>query len=143
MKEKYGNSFGGSKESMKLATFTPWIRVDEFYPGGAYVKAGLNHGISNSATHVGQKIPLGTKVYMNGLGSKPYFNTSTNGGTTPDAEKCTLVGFTYEDAYVGEDGCSLTIVTRGTINKNLVEESSDNMQSAHDSSGLVGGITIV
>ena len=30
-------------------------------------------------------------------------------------------GLTYEDAYVGTDGCSITVVTNGTINESLSE----------------------
>lgn len=121
MKEKYGNSFGGSKESMRLATYTPWIRVDEFYPGGAMVKVGDNKESTSSKVKVGDKIPLGTPIYMAGLGSKAYFTSDTN--VTGSEVKAVFAGLTYEDAYVGEEGCSLTIVTRGTINSENVEVS--------------------
>lgn len=119
MKEKYGNSFGSSSESMKLATFTPWIRVDEFYPGGAMLKVGDNKESISSKVKVGDKIPLGTPIYMEGLGSKAYFTSDTN--VTGPSVKAKLAGLTYEDAYVGEEGCSLTIVTRGTLHKENVE----------------------
>lgn len=119
MKEKYGNSFGGSKESMKLATFTPWIRVDEFYPGGAMVKVGDYKETTSQTIKVGDKIPLGTPIYMKGLGSKAYFTSDTN--VTGSEVNAKLVGLTYEDAYVGDEGCSLTIVTRGTLHKENVE----------------------
>ena len=119
MKEKYGNSFGSSSESMKLATYTPWIRVDEFYPGGAMVKVGDFKDTSTSYVKVGDKIPLGTPIYMAGLGSKAYFTSDTN--VTGSEVKAVFAGLTYEDAYVGEEGCSLTIVTRGTLHKENVE----------------------
>lgn len=134
MKEKYGNSFGVSKESMKLCVSSPWIRVDEFYPGGAMLKTS-DYIKQNTKPTVGQKIPLGTPIYMTGLGDRPYFNNTSEGGSTPDAAKAKLVGLTYEDAYVGEEGCSLTIVTRGTIHKENVEVDISKVS--------IPGITIV
>ena len=134
MKEKYGNSFGSSSESMKLATYTPWIRVDEFYPGGAMVKVGQSMG-KGYTPKVGDKIPLGTPIYMAGLGRDPYYTNDTNHGAIGDE---VFAGLTYEDAYVGEKGCSLTIVTRGTIHKENVEVTEVTKAGAS-----FPGITIV
>ena len=136
MKEKYGNSFGSSSESMKLATYTPWIRVDEFYPGGAMLKVGDNKESTSSKVKVGDKIPLGTPIYMAGLGSKAYFTSDTN--VTGSVVKAVFAGLTYEDAYVGEEGCSLTIVTRGTIHKENLE-----VQEVTKAGASFPGITIV
>lgn len=133
MKEKYGNSFGGSEEGMILATYTPWIRVDEFYPGGAMVKVGQTMGTYTPKK--GDKIPLGTPIYMTGLGGKPYSTISTGEG---QSVKAVFAGLTYEDAYVGEEGCSLTIVTRGTIHKENVEVTEVAKEGAS-----FPGITIV
>ena len=136
MKEKYGNSFGGSKESMKLGVSSPWIRVDEFYPGGAMLKVGDNKESTSSKVKVGDKIPLGTPIYMAGLGSKAYFTSDTN--VTGSEVKAVFAGLTYEDAYVGEEGCSLTIVTRGTLHKENVE-----VQEVTKAGASFPGITIV
>ena len=125
MKEKYGNSFGSSSESMKLGVSSPWIRVEEFYPGGAMLKVGDNKETTSSKVKVGDKIPLGTPIYMAGLGSKAYFTSDTN--VTGASVKAKLAGLTYEDAYVGKEGCSLTIVTRGTIHKENVEVDLSNV----------------
>lgn len=133
MKEKYGNSFGGAKESMRLATYTPWIRVDEFYPGGAMVKVGQTMGTYTPKK--GDKIPLGTPIYMTRLGGKPYSTISTGEG---QSVKAVFAGLTYEDAYVGEEGCSLTIVTRGTIHKENLE-----VQEVTKEGASFPGITIV
>ena len=133
MKEKYGNSFGGSKESMKLGVSSPWIRVDEFYPVGAMVKVGQSMG--TSTPEKGDKIPLGTPIYMTGLGGKPYTTNSTGEG---QSVKAVFAGLTYEDAYVGEEGCSLTIVTRGTIHKENLE-----VQEVTKEGASFPGITIV
>ena len=135
MKEKYGNSFGSSSESMKLATYTPWIRVDEFYPGGAMVKVGDFKETTSSKVKVGDKIPLGTPIYMAGLGRDPYYTNDTNHGAIGDE---VFAGLTYEDAYVGKEGCSLTIVTRGTIHKENVE-----VQAVTEAGASFPGITIV
>lgn len=120
MEKKYGNSFKVSKESIKLGVFTPWVRTEEFYPGGAFVKAGMKYPSGGSAKTlaVGDKIPLGSAVYMRGLGSEPMFKLSSEYG---DIQDYFFAGLTYEDAYVGEEGCSLTIVSRGTLNRDNVE----------------------
>ena len=133
MKEKYGNSFVWSKESIRLATYTPWIRVDEFYPGGAMVKVGQTMGTYTPKK--GDKIPLGTPIYMTGLGDKPYSTISTG---EAQSAKAVFAGLTYEDAYVGEEGCSLTIVTRGTIHKENLE-----VQEVTKEGASFPGITIV
>ena len=120
MEKKYGNSFKVSKESIKLAAYTPWVRTEEFYPGGAFVKAGMKYPSGGSAKTlaVGDKIPLGSAVYMRGLGSEPIFKLSSEYG---DFQDYFFAGLTYEDAYVGEEGCSLTIVSRGTLNRDNLE----------------------
>lgn len=120
MEKKYGNSFKVSKESIKLAAYTPWVRTEEFYPGGAFVKVGAKYPVSGSpkSLAVGDKIPLGSAVYMRGLGSEPIFKLSSEYG---DFQDYFFAGLTYEDAYVGEEGCSLTIVSRGTLNRDNLE----------------------
>lgn len=120
MKEKYGNSFKVSEEGIRLAAYTPWVRTEEFYPGGAYVKVGAKFPVNNSpkSLAVGDKIPLGSAVYMSGLGSEPMFKLSSEYG---EINGYFFAGLTYEDAYVGEEGCSLTIVSRGTLNRDNLD----------------------
>lgn len=143
MEEKYGNSFGSSSESMELGVSSPWIRVDEFYPGGAMVKPGQNNGLApGSKYRVGDYIPVGTPVYMKGLGSRPFIgNDSSTNNTYPNVDtelqSAILQGITYEDAYVGEEGCSLTIVTRGTLkNEDLENPISDSKWSSLRNIGI-------
>ena len=121
MKEKYGNSFKVSEEGIQLAAYTPWVRTEEFYPGGAYVKVGTKYPVNDSpkSLAVGDKIPLGSAVYMSGLGSQPAFKLSSEYVVKPS--DYFFAGLTYEDAYVGEEGCSLTIVTRGTLNRDNLD----------------------
>ena len=122
MKEKYGNSFKVSEEGIQLAAYTPWVRTEEFYPGGAYVKVGTKYPVNDSpkSLAVGDKIPLGSAVYMSGLGSQPVFKLSSGYGVE-ELSGYFFAGLTYEDAYVGEEGCSLTIVTRGTLNRDNLD----------------------
>ena len=123
MEKKYGNSFKVSKESIHLGAYTPWVRTEEFYPGGAYLKVGDWHPdgttSNNKKLKVGDKIPLGTAVYMTGLGGTPVFKMDSGVGYDPSTHF--FAGLPYEDAYVGEEGCSLTIVTRGTLNRDNLE----------------------
>ena len=102
MKERYGNSFNSSKAQTELGRVPVWIMVDEFLPVGAYV------AVSETYT-VGMKIPAGTPIQVDKVGG-----TVTLNGTAPQ-------GLTYEDAYVGTNGCTLTIVGRGQINESLSE----------------------
>lgn len=122
MEKKYGNSFKVSEEGIQLGVYTPWVRTEEFYPGGAFVKVGAKFPVNNSpkSLAVGDKIPLGSAVYMSGLGSEPFFSLDS-GYTSGDISGYFFAGLTYEDAYVGEEGCSLTIVSRGTLNRDNLD----------------------
>lgn len=101
MKTGYGNSFSsGKKETLSLSVEDIWIQADKFYPNGVWVaKDGTNTE--------GKKIPAGTPIGINA------------GAVEIDSE--TPIALNYEDAYVGSDGCSLTLVVNGTINESLYE----------------------
>lgn len=110
MKEKYGNTFNSGREELGNAgRVSLWPMVDEFHPVGVYVPV-------DETNTVGKKIPAGTPISVDVIGGAP-----TLGGTTP-------IGLTYEDAYVGTDGCTLTIVTRGQINESLSEVTYTSTQ---------------
>lgn len=110
MKTKYGNSFNESKEALDvLGRVSLFPMVEEWYPVGVFVAV-------DSTNTVGKKIPAGTPVTVDELGGAP-----TLGGAAP-------IGLTYEDAYVGENGCTLTIVTRGQINESLSEVTYSSAQ---------------
>ena len=103
MKTKYGNTFNSGREELgTLGRVSLWPIVDEFYPVGTVVAV-------SETNPVGSKIPAGTPVQIDVIGGTPTLN-----GSAP-------VGLTYEDAYVGTEGCTLTIVTRGQINESLSE----------------------
>ncbi len=118
--KKYGNSFTHGSETMPFSQESVWIKVHDFMPGGAFVP--------KSATNTeGSVIPAGTPVSIDKVGG-----TTTLNGTAPD-------GLTYEDATVGADGCSLTIVTSGQINESLVKATITTAQKT----ALAGRILFV
>lgn len=86
-----------------------WPLVDEFYPVGVVVQV-------SEAYPVGTKIPAATPIQVDVIGGTPTLD-----GSAP-------IGLTYEDAYVGTDGCTLTIVTRGQVNESLSEATYTSTQ---------------
>ncbi len=122
MKTNYGNTFNhGAGDSVSVSVEALWPRADKFYPCGVYVKV-------DATNTVGKKIPAGTPVQIDKIGAAP---TLGNSATSP-------VGLTYEDAYVGTDGCTLTIVTAGDFNESLSEVSLTATQK-----GKLTGITFI
>lgn len=111
MKTKYGNSFGTAKETISLSAETIWVQADKFLPKGLWIEKG------SGTTAVGAKIPAGTPVGYDTADSKVVLNP-TNAET---ASTGVPVGMTYEDAYVGTDGCTLTVVIAGIFNESLYE----------------------
>ena len=110
MKTKYGNTFNeGHEELGSVGRVNLFPIVDEYYPVGVFL------AVSETYT-VGTKIPAGTPISVDVLGGAPTLN-----GTAP-------IGLTYEDAYVGTNGCTLTIVTRGQIQESLSEATYTSTQ---------------
>lgn len=122
MKNKYGNTFNhGSEELFNTSVEAIWVRADKFYPCGVFVKV-------DGTNTVGKKIPAGTPVQIDKIGAEPLIGSAA---TNP-------IGLTYEDAYVGTDGCSLTIVTAGDFNESLSEATITSSQK-----GKLTGITFI
>lgn len=122
MKTNYGNTFNhGNESAFAVSVEALWPRTEEFYPCGAYVAV-------DTTNTVGKKIPAGTPVGLEKIGAAPTIGSAA---TNP-------VGLTYEDAWVGTDGCTLTIVSRGTINESLMEGTVTSAQK-----GKLAGITFV
>lgn len=110
MKQKYGNTFNSGRETLgSVGRVSLWPLVDEFYPVGVVVQV-------SEAYPVGTKIPAATPIQVDVIGGTPTLN-----GSAP-------IGLTYEDAYVGTDGCTLTIVTRGQVNESLSEATYTSTQ---------------
>lgn len=100
MKTHFGNSFNHGSEDFSVGAVSLWARVDETMSCGAFVPV-------DATNTVGKLIPAGTAVSIDKIGG-----TTTMGGDAP-------LGLTLDDRYVGADGCSLTVVTRGQINESL------------------------
>lgn len=110
MKTKYGNTFNeGHEELGSVGRVNLFPIVDEYYPVGVFLAASETYA-------VGTKIPAGTPISVDVLGGAPTLN-----GSAP-------IGLTYEDAYVGTNGCTLTIVTRGQIQESLSEATYTSTQ---------------
>ena len=114
MKTNYGNTFNsGAGDSLSVSVEALWIRADVFAPLGGFVA-------KDDTNTLGKKIPAGTIVELGKPGDAPKFGTAATNPT----------GLTYEDAYVGTDGCSVTVVTNGTINESLSEVTYTAAQKA-------------
>lgn len=123
MKTNYGNTFnqGKTADAISVSVEALWPRADIFAPLGAFVAV-------DSTYTVGTKIPAGTIVELGKPGEAPKIGSAATAPT----------GLTYEDAYVGTDGCSLTVVTLGTINESLSEVTYTAAQKK-----LLTGITFI
>lgn len=119
--KNYGNSFNAeSAGPVSVGRLSLWKSAREFYPGGATI-------IPTDTYPVGTLIPAGTPVSVDKPGGTPTFNSAT-----PD-------GLTYEDIYVGTDGGTATICTRGEI---MVKRTSATITEAQKSY-LFGRITFI
>lgn len=93
----YGHSFGNTSAGpVEVERIVLWESVYERYPVGAILKASETY-------KEGTLIPAGTPISVDKLGG-----TATLNGTDP-------IGLTLDDVVMGEDFCTLTIVTRGRI----------------------------
>lgn len=119
--KNYGNSFNAeSAGPVSVGRLSLWKSAREFYPGGAF--------IAPSDTYpAGTTIPAGTPVSVDKPGGTPTFNSAT-----PE-------GLTYEDIYVGTDGATATICTRGEI---MVKRTSATITEAQKTY-LFGRITFI
>lgn len=120
MKTGYGNTFNSGSESVDAGRLSAWVEIKERYPVGAFLAPDATGGnLANGKVKVGEKIPLGTPVTMTSVGATPSF-----------AKTGAVTGFTEEDVYMGTDGCTLTIVTRGMLNVSLVENANTTIPTA-------------
>lgn len=106
---------------MDVAVSALWPDAVRFAPLGAYVAV-------DATNTVGKKIDAGTPVELGKPGEAPKLGSAATNPT----------GLTYEDAYVGTDGCSLTVVVAGVFNESLSNASITAAQK-----GKLGGITFV
>jgi len=119
--KNYGNSFNAeSAGPVSIGRRSLWKSAREFYPGGAYIAVSETYP-------VGTTIPAGTPVSVDRPGGTPTFNSET-----PE-------GLTYEDIYVGTDGATATICTRGEIMVKRTDATITDTQKAY----LFGRITFI
>ena len=105
----YGNSLNYGKGDIPVSRVPIWDHVDEQYPSGVFVKA-------DSTNTVGKKIPAATPVSVDKLGGDHKIGSSVS--------KEDVTGLTRYDAWVGSEGCTLTVVTRGGLYSSRVEEEA-------------------
>ncbi len=119
--KNYGNTFNEEVVNpVGAERITVWKSAREFFPGGAYLAPSETYA-------VGTRISALTPVYVD----KP--------GGTPTLNSATPLGLTYEDAYVGTNGCTLTIVTLGEA---LVSRSEATI-TAEQEAYLFGRISMI
>lgn len=112
MKTNYNNGYNhGPGLGFEASVVAAWIRIDQFYPGGAFVSV-------DSTNTAGKKIPLGTPVELDKM----------NGALKLGSAATNPVGVTQEDVWVGTDGVSIDIVTHGVLNESLIEAAITTAQ---------------
>lgn len=118
--ENYGNSHGyKATDAVSVERINVWDVTTEFFPGGGVLaKDGTNTE--------GSVIPAGTPVSVSVPGGAATIN-----GTDP-------IGLTYEDAIMGSECCTLTIVTKGVF---LASRTKATVTTAQE--GELPGITFV
>lgn len=100
--QKYGNSFSGGRESIDAGKIPVWNSVDELYPGGCTLKDQT----------AGTTIPAGTAVYVTKMGGEA---TVYKDSDTDEKNDKLVTGLLLEDVYIGTNGATGTIVTKGSI----------------------------
>lgn len=97
--ENYGGTFNSTQsEDFGFGRIKLWHDVEETFPGGATL-------LPSDACPAGTKIPAGTPVKV----------TDDVPGGTPVLNSTTPTGLSKDDRWMGSDGCTLTVVTRGQI----------------------------
>ena len=117
---KEGEKFGYKvTDATGVERINVWDRTDEFFPGGGVLT-------KSSTNKEGDTIPAGTPVSVEKPGGAATIN-----GANP-------IGLTYEDAVMGADCCTLTIVTKGVF---LVSRTKATVSTAQQAK--LPGITFV
>lgn len=122
MKTKYGNSFNqGIGKDYSVSVEALWPRADVFAPLGGFIPV-------DATNTVGTKIPAGTIVELGKPGEAPKLGSAATAPT----------GLTYEDAWIGTNGATITVVTNGQINESVSEVTYTAAQKK-----LLAGITFI
>lgn len=112
MKTNYNHGFNyGAGPDFKASVVAAWIKIDQFYPGGAFIPV-------DATNTVGKKIPLGTPVELDKM----------NGTLKLGSAATSPIGVTQEDVWIGTHGASIDIVTHGILNESLIEATITTTQ---------------
>lgn len=101
---KYGNSFNVEKTDYAAGKIPVWLFVDELYPAGCTL---------NNQTE-GSTIPAGTPVLVSKMGGEATVYTSTSAPAEGESALA-VTGLLLEDVYIGTNGATGTIVTKGQV----------------------------
>lgn len=118
--KNYGNTFNSGRENLNAGKVPVWNSTDEFYPAGCTLNSQPK----------GTVIPVGTPVYVAKMGAEATILT--------DAAPNGVTGLLLEDVYVGTDGATGTIVTKGSILADRIADLSDAVKAA-----IAGRITLI
>lgn len=99
--KNYGNTFDGGREAIDAGRVPIWNSVDEIYPSGCTFKTQTPF----------TTIPAGTAVYVPKIGGEAVVHTAE----TAASEDLKVTGLLLEDVYVGANGATGTVVTKGSI----------------------------
>lgn len=119
--QNYGGTFNAENgQPVSAGRIKLWHDVTEIFPGGAYLAP-------SEAYPVGKVIPAGTPLEV-----------STPGGT-PTLNSATPTGLSKDERVMGSDGCTFTVVTKGTIYAKRVSATLTDAQKSY----LKGQITFL
>lgn len=129
MVPNYGNSFNVATNDYAAGKVPIWLFVDELYPAGCTL---------NEQTP-GTTIPAGTPVYVPKMGGEAtVFSSSASAGSAGSGGVLEVTGLLLEDVYIGTEGATGTIVTKGQVLAARIPELSDDVKAA-----IAGRITLV
>lgn len=119
--QNYGGTFNAENgEQVSAGRITVWHDVTEIFPGGAH--------LAPSETYpVGNVFPAGTPIAV------------TTPGGTPTLDSATPTGLSKDERIMGSDGCTFTVVTKGTLYAKRVKATLTDAQKAY----LKGQITFL
>lgn len=121
--KNYGNTFNVARNSYDAGKVPIWLFADEFYPAGCTL---------NNQT-AGTTIPAGTPVYVAKMGGE----ATVIDGSSVTAPESGVTGLLYEDVYIGTNGATGTIVTKGQVLAKRIPAISAAVAA------LLPGITLV
>lgn len=119
--QNYGGTFNAENgQQVSVGRIKVWHDVTEEFPGGATL-------LPSETYPVGKVFPAGTPIAV------------TIPGGTPTLDSATPTGLSKDERVMGSDGCTFTVVTKGTLYGKRVSATITDAQKAY----LRGQITIL